>query len=80
MFSFNMSPAALLDTVVVFALFCALASGIYVLNDLLDAKEDREHPQKRYRPIASGKVSKKIGLLLSLSLVFRPGRLGDFFT
>lgn len=70
MFSFNMSPAALLDTVVVFALFCALASGIYVLNDLLDAKEDREHPQKRYRPIASGKVSKKIGLLLSLSLSF----------
>lgn len=70
MFSFNISLAAFLNTVVVFAVFSVLASGIYVLNDLLDAKEDREHPQKRYRPIASGKVSKKTALLLSLSLSF----------
>jgi 4-hydroxybenzoate polyprenyltransferase len=38
-------------------LFCLLASASYVLNDILDAPEDRQHPIKRRRPIASGRLA-----------------------
>ncbi|MBD3299242.1 MAG: decaprenyl-phosphate phosphoribosyltransferase [candidate division Zixibacteria bacterium] len=43
-------------TVAAFAIFCALASAVYLLNDIKDREMDREHPQKRNRPIASGRV------------------------
>jgi len=41
-------------TVVVAAAFCALASALYLLNDVRDAEADRQHPVKRSRPVASG--------------------------
>ena len=40
-----------------FAVFCLAASCVYVFNDLRDAPQDREHPTKKNRPIASGLVS-----------------------
>lgn len=40
-----------------FALFCVLAGTVYVLNDLVDVAADREHPTKKDRPIASGRVT-----------------------
>jgi 4-hydroxybenzoate polyprenyltransferase len=40
-----------------FGLFCAIASAVYLFNDLLDRESDRFHPQKRLRPIASGAIS-----------------------
>lgn len=40
-----------------FGVFCALASAIYLFNDIRDRQSDRAHPQKQHRPIASGKVS-----------------------
>lgn len=39
------------------AVFCALSSAVYLLNDVADLKQDRFHPVKRLRPIASGEVS-----------------------
>jgi 4-hydroxybenzoate polyprenyltransferase len=39
------------------AVFCALASAIYLVNDLCDVEQDRKHPRKRNRPIAAGFVS-----------------------
>ena len=37
--------------------FCLVSSATYVLNDILDASEDRHHPTKKLRPIASGRLS-----------------------
>lgn len=39
-----------------FVCFCLLASGVYLLNDLMDVEADRAHPVKKNRPIASGEV------------------------
>jgi decaprenyl-phosphate phosphoribosyltransferase len=39
------------------AAFCMLASGIYAINDVRDAEEDRLHPRKRFRPVAAGELS-----------------------
>lgn len=39
-----------------FLAFCLMASGIYAINDVRDVEEDRQHPTKRFRPIAAGEV------------------------
>jgi 4-hydroxybenzoate polyprenyltransferase len=54
----------------VFIAFSLLSSAVYVLNDLIDAEADRQHPVKRLRPIAAGRVSVKAALGLSLCLFF----------
>lgn len=60
-----------LNTLIAFILFSLLASSIYIFNDLMDINEDRAHPKKKYRPLASGKVStnsaKALISLLSIS-------------
>lgn len=44
------------------------ASSIYVLNDLLDLEADRSHPEKRFRPIASGRLPIPVAMRLSMLL------------
>jgi decaprenyl-phosphate phosphoribosyltransferase len=38
------------------AAFCLLSSGVYLMNDVRDAAEDRRHPVKRHRPVAAGAI------------------------
>ena len=45
---------AVVETIIAFLIFCAAASGIYLLNDIRDREADRQHPLKQNRPIASG--------------------------
>jgi 4-hydroxybenzoate polyprenyltransferase len=62
-------PAFFARALAAFSVFCILSSGIYVLNDLVDAEADRRHPEKRHRPIASGRVGKGAALSLALALL-----------
>ena len=52
-----------------FGLFCLATSAIYILNDLVDAEKDRNHPRKRYRPAAMGTLTSVTGLVASLFMV-----------
>ena len=47
------------------AAFALAASTIYVINDLADRQRDREHPEKRYRPLASGAIGLPEALMLA---------------
>ncbi len=68
MLAWFMEPVAhslTLDVLVVvgFVLTGLVASSNYVLNELLDAEQDRHHPEKRHRPVPSGQVSMKWGMV-----------------
>jgi decaprenyl-phosphate phosphoribosyltransferase len=56
-------------SILTFAIFCIVASGVYFINDVLDVEADRRHPKKRFRPIAAGVVN------LSLARVLGPALL-----
>ena len=61
--------ADLLLTVVAFLAFCCAASSAYIVNDLLDLPGDRDHPRKRLRPFAAGRLSATRGLLMAALLM-----------
>ena len=52
-----------------FVAFCMLASGIYAINDVRDAPEDRLHPRKRFRPVAAGQLSPALAVALGIGLM-----------
>jgi 4-hydroxybenzoate polyprenyltransferase len=58
------SSANVLAELAAFAAFCLVASSVYLLNDLSDLEDDRRHPTKRARPLASGDVSIATALTL----------------
>jgi 4-hydroxybenzoate polyprenyltransferase len=57
------------NALLMFAAFCAAASGIYLMNDLLDLDSDRSHPRKRKRPFASGDLPLAYGVAGPLLVV-----------
>ena len=71
-FSYNLTDTFLLTrTAIGFLVFCVLSGWVYLLNDLLDRDKDRMHPDKRERPIASGRlpVALVVGVLVVLLAV-----------
>jgi decaprenyl-phosphate phosphoribosyltransferase len=52
-----------------FIAFCFFASAIYIINDYMDIEEDRKHPVKCLRPLASGAVKKKVAIIICISLL-----------
>jgi len=57
----------IIPCIVVFFSFCFAASGIYCLNDICDVEEDKKHPKKSKRPIASGTISSTMGYMIMLA-------------
>jgi 4-hydroxybenzoate polyprenyltransferase len=67
-------PALAAAAVEAFVAFCLLSSAVYIANDCVDREQDRHHPDKRHRPLASGAVS--MGAALVLAAVCLAGGLG----
>lgn len=57
-----------------FLAFSLCASSVYILNDLFDLESDRQHPRKRFRPLAAGMLSIPTGMFV-LALVLLCGLL-----
>ncbi|HXZ71292.1 MAG TPA: decaprenyl-phosphate phosphoribosyltransferase, partial [Streptosporangiaceae bacterium] len=53
---------------IAFVVFCLAASSIYLVNDVRDVEADREHPTKRFRPIAAGVVPEWLAYSLAAAL------------
>jgi 4-hydroxybenzoate polyprenyltransferase len=50
----------LAHTVVGLVIFCLVSGAVYLINDLVDVDKDRQHPKKRHRPLASGRLSARV--------------------
>jgi len=69
-FGEHLLSASVLGSVTLgFLAFSCWASTVYIINDYVDIEKDKLHPQKRNRPLASGKISKKAGGMLALVLL-----------
>lgn len=81
---FAQNVLAPLELGLAFLGFCALSSFTYICNDWLDREEDRLHPTKKDRPLASGKVSGKSASVIAMALLLFVGwtmsTLGLFYT
>lgn len=58
-----------------FVVLCMLSGALYLLNDLVDAENDRANPLKRGRPIASGRLSENTAMLTAMVLALGAGLL-----
>ncbi len=76
-----LQPATIAWTAIAFVCFCLAASSVYMINDVLDVNEDRAHPKKRFRPVASGQVSPRVATvaagIAALSATVIPAALGN---
>jgi 4-hydroxybenzoate polyprenyltransferase len=68
----------LIKTMVAFVLFCILTGAAYILNDIQDWEEDKLHPVKSQRPLASGRLEKSQALIACVFLIIL-GLTGAYF-
>ncbi|NWG31586.1 MAG: decaprenyl-phosphate phosphoribosyltransferase [Rhodocyclaceae bacterium] len=71
------NPLMRAQALTAFVAFCLISSAVYVMNDIVDREADRHHPQKRNRPLASGRVG--IGAASALALLCLVAGLGLAF-
>lgn len=62
-------PTLVARSVFAFAIFCLLSGSVYLINDVMDAERDRAHPQKRFRPVASGRLPAGVALVGAIVLL-----------
>lgn len=62
---------SLLRVIAAFILLCFISSSIYIVNDIVDVEADRQHPRKRFRPIAAGELP--IPVAWAAALIFMIG-------
>ena len=58
-------PAVIKTAALGFVAFCLVSAAVYLVNDVRDVEEDRQHPTKRFRPIASGELKPTTALVLA---------------
>jgi 4-hydroxybenzoate polyprenyltransferase len=58
-----LEPRPLARGLIAFGAFCLTASMVYIINDLADRERDRQHPVKRNRPLASGRLSVAVAVV-----------------
>src|SRR5215475_11839799 len=70
-FSQNLfNPTLVLQALLAFGCYCLTTSGVYLLNDIHDRDADKQHPQKRQRPIASGALPVALAAPAAVILLF----------
>ncbi len=55
-------------TLLCFCALCLIASAGYVVNDLVDVEDDRNHPHKKNRPLPSGQISRTAAIVFAVLL------------
>ena len=69
-FTNNLSNVELLiNTILGFIALCLVSSSYYILNDIRDVDDDKKHPEKKNRPIASGKIGIGTAVIISALLL-----------
>jgi len=68
LFSFSSDPQIWLNSTVALVSFCLISSTVYLVNDVIDAENDRAHPSKCRRPIASGALPAPFALAAAAAL------------
>ena len=70
-FSHNfLSPLYFFKTVAAFFIFCVISGCVYIINDLFDLKQDKNHPIKCTRPLASGALKPSVAIIATAVLLF----------
>ncbi len=61
-------PQSVLRALIAFVLLCLMSSAVYMMNDLVDIEADRQHPRKRHRPLASGRLNPTLAAVVAFVL------------
>lgn len=70
LFSFEVvNPGVLFDTLIGFFLLSFVSGCVYIVNDYADREADRNHPVKKYRPMASGALPPKLAIAFGVLLL-----------